>query len=52
MSVKTMLTSAMVPNLFFHVVTAYDILRSKGVPLAKRDYLTPFFDLSQITIPK
>ncbi len=27
------------PNFFFHSTTAYDILRSKGVPLGKRDYL-------------
>jgi hypothetical protein len=27
------------PNFFFHVTTAYDILRHKGVPLAKKDYL-------------
>ncbi|WP_137895018.1 DUF1993 domain-containing protein [Ramlibacter sp. 2FC] len=27
------------PNFFFHVVTAYDLLRHKGVPLGKRDYL-------------
>jgi len=27
------------PNFYFHVTTAYDILRHKGVPLAKRDYL-------------
>ena len=27
------------PNFFFHVVTAYDILRHKGVPLTKKDYL-------------
>ncbi len=27
------------PNFFFHVTTAYDILRHKGVPLSKRDYL-------------
>ena len=27
------------PNFLFHVVTAYDILRSRGVPLGKRDYL-------------
>lgn len=30
------------PNLYFHLVTAYDILRSKGVPLGKIDYLAPF----------
>ncbi len=27
------------PNLHFHATTAYDILRMKGVPLGKRDYL-------------
>nr|WP_314545449.1 DUF1993 domain-containing protein [uncultured Massilia sp.] len=30
------------PNFYFHVVTAYDILRHKGVKLGKRDYLGPF----------
>jgi uncharacterized protein len=29
------------PNFFFHVTTAYDILRHNGVPLGKRDYLWP-----------
>ena len=27
------------PNFYFHVTTAYDILRHHGVELAKRDYL-------------
>ena len=27
-----------VPNFHFHAGTAYDILRSRGVPLGKRDY--------------
>lgn len=27
------------PNFYFHVTTAYDILRHNGVPLGKRDYL-------------
>jgi hypothetical protein len=27
------------PNFHFHATTAYDILRSKGVPLGKRDYM-------------
>ena len=27
------------PNFFFHVVTAYDILRAKGVPTGKQDFL-------------
>ena len=28
-----------ISNVFFHVVTAYDILRHNGVDLGKRDYL-------------
>jgi uncharacterized protein len=27
------------PNFFFHVATAYGVLRHKGVPLGKADYL-------------
>ncbi|MDM0112579.1 DUF1993 domain-containing protein [Variovorax sp. J22R133] len=27
------------PNFFFHVTTAYDILRNNGVPVGKLDYL-------------
>ncbi|MEO8400492.1 MAG: DUF1993 domain-containing protein [Gammaproteobacteria bacterium] len=27
------------PHFFFHVTTAYDILRSKGVEIGKRDYI-------------
>lgn len=27
------------PNFHFHATTAYDILRLKGVPLGKRDYM-------------
>ena len=30
-----------VPNFYFHVTTAYDILRHKGVPVGKMDYLGP-----------
>lgn len=30
------------PNIFFHVVTAYSILRKEGVPLGKREYLGAF----------
>jgi hypothetical protein len=33
------LLSFSLPNLHFHATTAYDILRHKGVPLGKRDYL-------------
>ena len=35
------LMSFSVPNFHFHATTAYDILRSKGVPLGKRDYMGP-----------
>jgi len=28
------------PNFYFHVVTAYDILRHSGVEIGKRDYLS------------
>ena len=27
------------PNFFFHVTTAYDILRHKGVPVGKLDFI-------------
>ncbi|MBP7651033.1 MAG: DUF1993 domain-containing protein [Phenylobacterium sp.] len=29
------------PNFYFHLVTAHDILRHKGVAVGKRDYLGP-----------
>ncbi len=35
----------LMPNFYFHLVTAYDILRMAGVPIGKRDYmmhLVPF----------
>ncbi|MBL4637201.1 MAG: DUF1993 domain-containing protein [Kofleriaceae bacterium] len=32
----------LLPNLLFHVTTAYNILRTAGVPLGKRDYLASF----------
>ena len=35
----------LIPNFYFHMVTAYDILRMTGVPIGKRDYmmhLVPF----------
>ncbi|RCS24590.1 DUF1993 domain-containing protein [Phyllobacterium salinisoli] len=28
-----------IPNFYFHVTTAYDILRHKGVPIGKLDYI-------------
>ncbi|WP_309605523.1 DUF1993 domain-containing protein [Phenylobacterium sp.] len=38
-TVEAFLMSFSLPNLHFHATTAYDILRSKGVRLGKRDYL-------------
>ena len=38
-TVEGFLLSFSTPNLHFHATTAYDILRSKGVPLGKRDYM-------------
>jgi hypothetical protein len=29
------------PNFYFHAATAYDVLRMKGVPLGKADFLGP-----------
>jgi hypothetical protein len=36
---ENFLLSFSLPNFHFHCTTAYDILRSKGVPLGKRNYL-------------
>jgi len=36
---ESFLLSFSLPNFYFHATTAYDILRMKGVPLGKRDFL-------------
>lgn len=36
---KGFLLSFSLPNFYFHAATAYDILRSKGVPVGKLDYI-------------
>jgi hypothetical protein len=33
------LTRFALPNFYFHITTAYDILRHNGVALGKRDYI-------------
>lgn len=33
------LLQSSLPNFFFHVTTAYDILRNQGVPLGKSDFI-------------
>ena len=40
-TVENFITSFSLPNVYFHATTAYDILRMKGVPLGKMDYLGP-----------
>ena len=35
----TFLSFFVLPNVYFHVTTAYDILRHNGVEVGKRDYL-------------
>jgi uncharacterized protein len=35
---ETFFLSFSLPNFHFHAVTAYNILRTQGVPLGKRDY--------------
>jgi hypothetical protein len=36
---ENFLLSFSFPNFYFHATTAYDILRTKGVPVGKRDFL-------------
>ncbi|HEY9233966.1 MULTISPECIES: DUF1993 domain-containing protein [Phenylobacterium] len=36
---ENFLMSFSMPNLHFHATTAYDLLRSRGVPIGKRDYM-------------
>jgi hypothetical protein len=36
---QSYLLSWVLPNVIFHVTTAYDILRHNGVPVGKRDFL-------------
>jgi hypothetical protein len=35
---EAFILSFSLPNFHFHAVTAYDILRTRGVPVGKRDY--------------
>lgn len=34
--------SIVLPNIYFHLTTAYGIMRKEGVPLGKRDYYVGF----------
>lgn len=37
----TYLANIVLPNFYFHLTTAYDILRHNGVELGKRDFIGP-----------
>jgi hypothetical protein len=39
---QSYLTMFALPNFYFHIVTAYGILRQQGVKIGKLDYLGPF----------
>jgi uncharacterized protein len=36
---RTYLLHFALPNFFFHVTTAYDILRANGIEIGKRDFM-------------
>lgn len=41
------LTRLALPNFYFHITTAYDILRHNGLDLGKKDFLVGAFELPQ-----
>ena len=38
-TVENFVLSFSLPNFYFHATTTYDVLRMKGVPLGKRDFM-------------
>lgn len=44
-TVKAAVLGHGLPNVFFHLTTGYSILRAKGVPVGKADYLGSFLGL-------
>ena len=36
---RTYLFAYAIPNVFFHVTTAYNLLRENGAPIGKADFL-------------
>lgn len=47
MSAGAFVHSVALPNVYFHLVTAYGILRKEGVEVGKRDYYEGFFPLGR-----
>ncbi|KAK2603621.1 hypothetical protein QQS21_004202 [Conoideocrella luteorostrata] len=43
--IAALATDYYLPNIFFHAITAYNILRKEGVPLGKADYEDAFMAL-------
>jgi len=43
MSAAVYAHTVVLPNIYFHLTTAYGILRKEGVPFGKRDYYVGFF---------
>jgi len=39
------------PNVYFHTTTTYAILRAKGVPVGKMDFLTSYLENNLLTPP-
>lgn len=39
---RTYLLSVLIPNFFFHIATAHDILRHNGVKIGKKDFIGSF----------
>ena len=48
MAGRDYLTHFVLPNYYFHLTTAYDILRFAGVEIGKRDYLGQIPRLTQV----
>ncbi|KAI1846361.1 hypothetical protein JX266_007566 [Neoarthrinium moseri] len=46
LTVKAAIVTQGLPNFYFHLTTGYSILRSRGVPLGKADFLTNFLEFS------
>jgi hypothetical protein len=47
LAVKDAVLSHGLANFIFHITTGYSILRAKGVPLGKADYIVPFVGLQE-----
>ena len=39
---RSYLLTFALPNFYFHIATAHDILRNQGIAVGKRDYLGPY----------